>query len=134
MIFGMIGKQKFLMVADSHAPPITRRVSLVRLTDDIIKHMRHRDYLKTKAVQTRSPSIHQTYKQARNALFREIKSTKTKYYLKRFKDTSKYPKEMWKTINKVVNKKSKTTDIKELVLIINDTTITDARDIANTLN
>ncbi|CAB4024181.1 Hypothetical predicted protein [Paramuricea clavata] len=109
-------KTKFLMVADSHAPPINRSEYTPWVTDDIMKHMRHRDFLKKKAVQTGSPSIHQAHKQARNSLSRKIKSTKTKYCLKYFKDTSKNPKEMWKTINKVVNTKSKTTDIKELII------------------
>ena len=34
--------------------------------------------------------------------------------MKFFQETSKNAKEMWKTINKVLNKKSKTTNVTEL--------------------
>ena len=79
-----------------------------------MKQIRHRDYLKKKAVRTGSHNIYKAYKQARNYVTRTIKRTKSKYLMKFFQETSKNAKEMWKTINKVLNKKSKTTNVTEL--------------------
>ena len=50
--------------------------------------------------------------------------------MKCFQENSTNPKEMWKTINRVLNKKSKTTNVTELS--IDNATITDAHGIANT--
>ena len=46
-------KTRFLIIADKHAPPITRKVRSEYspwLTSNITKQMRHRDYLKKQAI------------------------------------------------------------------------------------
>ena len=56
---------RFLFVADMHAPPITRRVRSEYtpwLTKDIMKEIKTRDYLKKKAVKTGSVYMHQKIK------------------------------------------------------------------------
>jgi hypothetical protein len=101
-------KNKFLFVADMHAAPITRRVQSEYtpwLTKDIMKKIRNRDYLKKKAVKTGSLYMHQAYKKARNEVTKNIKQAKAKHFIHCFATTTKNPQEMWKTINKLINKK-----------------------------
>ncbi len=128
-------KNKFLFVADMHAPPITRRVHSEYtpwLTDDIIKKIRNRDYLKKRAVKTGSLCMHQAYKRARNEVTKCIKHSKAKHFLHCFETTAKNPQEMWKTINKLVNKKSKTTVISEIKT--DNRSITDSKEMTNVFN
>ena len=49
-----------------------------------------------------------------------------------FEKTSKNPKAMWNTINKLLNKKSKTTNVTELT--INNESVIDKQEIANNFN
>ena len=61
-------KDRFLLVADTHAPQETRKVRSVNspwITKRIRQTMRHRDYLKRKAVQTKSKQYHDAYKKQR---------------------------------------------------------------------
>jgi hypothetical protein len=58
------------------------------------------------------------YKRARNALNKLIKDTKRNYYTSVLNDTKNNPKNMWNTINKLTNKKSKTTTITKLKIQI----------------
>ena len=110
-------KNRFLFVADMHAPPITRRVRSEYtpwLTKDIMKDINTRDYLKKKAVKTGSVYMHQAYKNVRNQVTKKIKNAKAKHFIHCFEKNNNNPKEMWKTINKLINKKSKTTIISEI--------------------
>ena len=61
-----------------------------------------------------SERIHKAYKEARNELNKLVKNTKASYYKNALNQCNKNPKEMWKTINKLTSKKSKTTKITEL--------------------
>ena len=61
-----------------------------------------------------------------------IKSTKARYYNDALNQCKKDPKAMWKTINQLTNKKSKTTNINELV--IDQNVITEPEKIADSLN
>ena len=98
--------------------------------------MRYRDYLKKQAIRTGSPNLHQAYKPARNYTNKLIKKIQTSYYRESFEKTSKNPKAMWNTINKLLNKKSKTTTVTQLTsrrlqIIV---TVTDKQEIANNFN
>ena len=66
-------------------------------------------------------------KKCRNEVNRCIKDAKINYY-KTSLENSTDSKDSWNTINELLNKKSKTTSIKEL--IIDHNTITDEKDIA----
>ena len=62
-------KAKFLPVADTHAPPVTRRVRSEEapwLTTKIKNKIYNRDFLKKKVVKTGSERIHKAHKKARN--------------------------------------------------------------------
>ena len=57
-------KDRFLAVADMHAPQETKKVRSVNspwITKNIRQKMRHRDFLKKKAIQTKSKHYHQAY-------------------------------------------------------------------------
>ena len=64
-------KDRFLAVADMHAPQETKKVRSVNspwITKNIRQKMRHRDFLKKKAIQTKSKLYHQAYKKELNKL------------------------------------------------------------------
>ena len=54
------------------------------------------------------------YKKSPNTLNKLIKVTRRNYYTKALNDAKNNPKNMWNTINKLTNKKSKTTTISKL--------------------
>ena len=101
------------------------------ITENIKRHMYHRDFLEKKAVKTESSNLHNAYKRARNDLNRLIEKTKTEYFTSII-NNARNPKEMWKTINKITNKKSKTTNITKIV--VDDEIIEEPEVIANTFN
>ena len=95
-----------------HAPQVSRKVKSEYapwITETIKRNIYHRDFLKKKAVKTGSSNLHDAYKRARNDVNRLIEKTKAEYFTKAINNTDKNPKEMWKTINKLTNKKSKST-------------------------
>ena len=133
----MWGKWKtiFLSIADFHAPEITKKVRSEYapwITDNIRQVMHRRDFLKKKAVKTGSKQLHDAYKRTRNDLNRLIKNTKATYFTNTLNDCENNPKKMWKTINKLTNKKSKTTLISEIQH--NNQNFTKRDEIANVLN
>ena len=90
----------------------------------------HRDYLKKKAVRLNSLVYHNAYRKCRNEVNRCIKDAEINYY-KTSLENSTNSKDNWNIINELLNKKSKTTSIKELII---HHKITDDKDIANELN
>ena len=72
-------ENRFLFLADMHAPPITRRVRSEYtpwLSKDIMNEIKTRDDLKKKAVKTGSVFIHQAYKKVRNEVTKKLKMPK----------------------------------------------------------
>ena len=94
-------KTKFLLVADVHAPQITRKVKSEYtpwMTKNIKKQIYHRDFLKKKTIKTGSENMFVAYKKSRNALNKLIKDTKRNYYTSALNDAKNNPKNMWDTI------------------------------------
>ena len=117
-----------------HAPLRLRKVKSEYtpwLTNEIKNISYHRDFLKKKAVSLNSPAYHEAYKKCRNEVNSRIKVAKTNYY-KTSLENSTDSKDSWKIINKLLNKKSKTTSINELS--INNNKITGDKNIANVFN
>ncbi|XP_028416157.1 uncharacterized protein LOC114539748 [Dendronephthya gigantea] len=107
-------KDIYVTVADRHAPPITRKVRSEHapwITREIKNLMHRRDFLKRKSVKTGSKQIHDAFRKARNELNILIKRTKTNYFTNTLNNCENQPKQMWKTINKLTNKNTKTTII-----------------------
>ena len=128
-------KTIFLSVADFHAPERTKKVRSEYapwITENIKQTMHRRYFLKKKAVKSGSKHFHDAYKRTRNYLNRLIKNTKAIYFKKTLNDCDNNSKKMWKTINKLTNKQSKTTVISE---IRNDNqNLTKKHEIADALN
>jgi hypothetical protein len=61
-----------------------------------------------------------------------VKNTKAEYFMNTFNECENIPKEMWKVVNKLTNKCSKTTVISEIHQ--GDQVITNKSEIANALN
>ena len=76
-----------------------------------------------------APSIQTSKKQSN---YKCIKHSKAKHYLHCFETNAKNPQEMWKTINKLVNKKSKTTVISEIKT--DNRSVTDTKEMTNVSN
>ena len=111
-----------------HAPLRLRKVKSEYtpwLTNEIKNISYHRDFLKKKAVSLNSPAYHEAYKKCRNEV------AKTNYY-KTSLENSTNSKDSWKIINKLLNKKSKTTSINEHT--INNNKITGDKNITNEFN
>ena len=118
-----------------HAPQMTRKGRSEYapwIAENIKRHIYRRDFLQKKAVKTGSSNLHDAYKRARNDLNRLIENTKTEYFTSIINNTAKNPNEMWKTINRITNKKSKTTNITKIV--VDDKVIEEPEVIVNTFN
>ena len=101
------------------------------LTNEI-KHMSyHRDYLKKQSIKQRSTDYDKAYKRCKNKLNNLIKETKNEYFRNKLSN-AKNSKESWPTINELLNKKPKTTEVKELD--INGQLVTDDDEIADAFN
>jgi hypothetical protein len=98
------------------------------MTNDIKTMSYHRDFLKKKAVKHNSARYHKLYKDCRNRVNQLMKDTKAVYYKHKL-ENSKTSKEEYKTINDLLNKKSKSIVITEIK--IGDAKITGDKNIAD---
>ena len=111
-----VWKETFLAVADTHAPVLKRKVKSEHnpwMTNWIKTIIHHRDFLKKKAVKHSSQRYHELYKNCRNIVNKLIKDTKATC-VKNKLENIKNSKEGWKTINLLLNKKSKSTQIHKI--------------------
>ena len=86
-----------------------------------------------KKIRTNNPEIIQKHKDIKNKLNTKIRWEKINYYKKEFENTYNKPKQMWAKINKITNKSQSTNNDIEC-LKINNTLITDKKEIAENLN
>jgi hypothetical protein len=110
-------KTTFNYVADVHAPTKSRRVRIQKapwLTDEIKKNINRGDFLKKKAIQSNSSAYHNAYKSLRNKINKQIIDAKRLYYTDCIDRNKNNTKQMWKNINHLINKKSKSTNISSL--------------------
>ena len=92
----------FNLVSETHAPIRSRRVRSEYapwINQTIIQDMNHRDYLKKKAVASKSESTHKIYKVQRNRVNRLIRNSERKFGINSIDLSKGNPKEMWKNIN-----------------------------------
>ena len=83
------------------------------MTNQIKTMIHHRDFLKKKAVKHSLQRYHELYKNCRNRVNKLIEDTKATYFKNKLENI-KHSKEGWKTINLLLNKKSKSTQIHEI--------------------
>ena len=97
----------FSSVLDVHAPLKRRRISKKStpwITPKVKQLMRERDQLKTRA--TNDSTLWPRYKALRNKVTYELRNCVQQYYHAIIEENSNDPKEMWRAINKVLNKDS----------------------------
>ena len=107
----------FTSIAEKHAPLRTRKVRSQHtpwLTSEIKKEMNHRDYLKQKATRTNSRYFYQAYKVARNKINKIIQKAKSEHFKSIINSNINNPKQLWKSVNIIRGKGSKTTNISSL--------------------
>ena len=125
----------FNYVADIHAPLQSRKVRNRKapwLTDSIKKSMNRRDYLKKKAIKANSTACHNAYKSLRNEINKKIMYAKRDYYTNCVDRNRNNTKQMWKHINQLFNKNSRSTNIS--VLQIDEQVITENETIVDLFN
>ena len=104
----------FNHLADIHAPIRLRRVRsnyAPWITERVKNAMNHRDYLKKRTVMTSSVDYDEAYRKARNYVNKLVKNTKTRYHQESIDKTNSNTKQMWKHINQLIGRGSKTTNI-----------------------
>ena len=128
-------KNVFTSIADKHAPLRTRKVRSKHapwLTNEIKKQMNHRDYLKQKATQTKSRHFYEAYKVARNKTNKMVEKAKSRHFQHTINNNNNDPKQLWKGVNLIRGKGSKTTNITSLEM--EEETVTGDENIAEALN
>ena len=107
---------KFLSIAGKHAPVKQRRVKREFkpwITSEIKHLIYHRDYLKRQAIRLRSVYYETAYKKCKNEITNLIRTSKENYFKAKLSD-SKNSKESWQFLNELLNKKNKTSQIREI--------------------
>ena len=102
------------------------------LTGNLKKAMHHRDYLRKMAVKHNSPNFNYAYKRQRNKVNKNIKESKSAYYKDNITNIKGNPREMWRYINQLTGKRSKTTNIPNIDY--NGSSIENKEDIVNLFN
>ena len=105
----------FKKVLKVHAPLKKRKVRSEYgpwLTSDITKSMEERDKIKKLAL--KDPKLWRMYRTLRNKVTNTIRLSVNKYYQSLVTKTKNNPKNMWKTIDKILHKTSGTAAISEL--------------------
>ena len=107
----------FSLILEKHAPTCNRRVSdkfCPWLTNDFKLMCKARDNLKKRAIRTKSELLIKSYKQVRNQVNKLNEQLKREYFTHKIASCEGDLKNTWKTINNVLNKKSKTTNISSI--------------------
>ena len=105
-------KHLLMSVIDKHAPLKTKRIRNKRspwITNELLREIYKRDFLKKKAASTNDPLIWKEFKGARNKVNNSIKKAKRKYFSEKL-DTSKCnPRKTWRLINELQSRQCKST-------------------------
>ena len=104
----------FSMIIEKHAPIVEMRVSekYCPWIDRDLRDLIHtRDKLKKSAVKSKSPLLMESYRQVRNKVTTRNIQLKKQHYTNRISACKGNMKESWKTINEVLNKRSKSSNI-----------------------
>ena len=107
----------FVGILDKHAPVLkhlkhnSKNIYSPFVTSELIRKRRARDVLKTRAVETSSEVLMQAYRNLINQINRENNRLKRVYFSRKIYENDGNIKETWNTINKLVDRRSKTTEI-----------------------
>ena len=104
----------FVATIDKHAPLKKRKGKNVYapwITSELIQNQRIRDILKTKAVKLRSDLLMEAHKNMRNQVNQLNRGLKREYFKKAINKAEGNIKNTWQVVNKLIHRRSKTTDI-----------------------
>ena len=110
-------KHLLVSVIDKHAPLRTKRVKNKRspwITNELLREIHKRDFLKKKAVSTNDPSIWKRFKDARNKVNNAVKNAKRKYFSDHFDANKSDPRKTWRLINELQSRQSKSTKVSQV--------------------
>ena len=107
----------FSLILEKHAPTRNRRVSdkfCPWLTNDFKLMCKARDNLKKRAIRTKSELLIKSYKHVRNQVNKLNEQLKREYFTNKIASCEGDLKNTWKTVNNVLNTKSRTTNISSI--------------------
>ena len=125
----------FSFILEKHAPVRNRRVSekfSPWLTKGVKQLSATRDRLKKQAVRSKSKILMEAYRQTRNKVNKLNTDLKREFFTNKIASQNGDLKRTWKTINMVLNKKSKTTQI--AALQVDGRQICDSESMAESMN
>ena len=128
----------FTLISGMHAPLMTRRVRseyTPSVTPALMREMKHRDYLKRRAVASKCETQVTTFKRQRTRVNNLIRSAKRNFCMETIDGNRNNPKEMWKNINIILGRRgrcSKTTSISSIK--VNNNIYKSEEEIAENLN
>ena len=121
-------------VIEKLAPSIERQMSerySLWLSSDLKALFRTRDRIRSAAVKAKSEILMNAYRQVRNKANNINSRLKREYFTYKLNECVGDPKQTWSTVNKLINKRSKSTQIQSLKV---DGTIIMDSEIVNTMN
>ena len=125
----------FSLVIEKHAPLKEMRVSekyCPWIDKDLKGLMMTRDRLKKAALKSKSPILMDSYRQARNRVNSLNVQLKKQYFSAKISECKGNVKESWKTVNELLNKRSKSCNID--CLKDSGNAIVNKKDISNAMN
>ena len=112
-----VWKHLLACVIDKHAPLRTKRVKNKRspwITNELLREMRTRDFLKKKAASTNDHSIWKQFKDARNKANNSVKKAKRKYFSDNLDANKSDPRKTWRLINELQFRQNKSTKVSQV--------------------
>ena len=131
-----VWKNLFMEVVDKHAPIQNKRVSNKHspwITYELPRKIYKRNYMKKIAIQEKSTTAWERYKQARNEVNNAIKSAKKQYFTHNLEVNKMNPRKTWKLIDDLSSRKyGRVRNISEIK--VNNEPISSAAEMAEVFN
>ena len=128
-------KHLLMSVIDKHAPLKTKRIRNKRspwITNELLREIYKRDFLKKKATSTNDPLIWKEFKGARNKVNNSIKKAKRKYFSKKLDASKCNPRKTRRLINELQSRQCKSTKVSQIKL--GQQVFTSSEDISEAFN
>ena len=131
-----VWKNLFMKVVDKHAPIQNKPVSNKHspwITYELPRKIYKRNYMKKIAIQEKSTTAWERYKQARNEVNNAIKSAKKQYFTHNLEVNKMNPRKTWKLIDDLSSRKyGRVRNISEIK--VNNEPISSAAEMAEVFN
>ena len=110
-------KHLLVSVIDKYTPFRTKRVKNKRspwITNELLREIHKRDFLKKKAASTNDPSIWKKFEDAQNKANNSVKKAKRKYFSENLDANKSDPRKTWRLINELQSRQSKSTKVSQV--------------------